>query len=199
MKNTFERAKRMVPLVASLAGAVPAVAEANVVHRPEATPQHELAAKVQVDSDETRKLMEKWGVEYDGTNIKLRLDPRDDHKPLMAGERNTDVTFGHVSEDTISVRWREADGDQGVVWITRGHEMASFSFDVGKPEHGKSRPHPKHAQAEHPGKFGEYGSTRVYGMHTEKPRPPEGMKWYYHNQRNNEKGGYWFLAPLGSH
>lgn len=187
MGNNFERLKRAGAVAAGLAAAAPQVAEANVVHQDKDVPQHELATQVHIDAG-TRLLMEAWGVEFNGSEIRLRLDSSDNGRPLQAGERNKDVTFRSQGADTIVVDWREADGDHGSIWIKYGQEVGRHSTQSGQAEHHGSSG--EHTSSNHPG-------PHIFGMHAEKPPAPPGKKWYYQNPVNN-KDGYWYLAPNGS-
>lgn len=177
------------------AAGAPSQAEAGIVHKPASAESHKIADVVAPIDQETRKLMEKWGVDFNGREIKLRLDPRDDGKPLQAGERNALVKVSHKGNDMVVFHFVERDGGVGSVSIVRGHESGSFQFDlnVGINSSGESA---ERGGSEH--KYGEYGKVRVYGMHAQKARADAGMKWYYHNPKGEEKEGWWYQAREGS-
>lgn len=188
MGNNFDRLKRVGILAAGMAAAAPE-AQANLVHLDSETPRHEMAKNVHYEDAQTKDLMFKWGVEFMGTDVRLRMDNRDSGRPLQAGKSNRDITFGHEGTDTITINWVEPDGDHGTVWIKSGKEVGSRTYDVGQPDHRGSGG--DHQQAK-----GEPG-PHLIGMHADKPPPPPGKKWYYHNP-SHDREGYWYLAPIGS-
>lgn len=188
-------------VAAGLAAAgMPTEAEAGIVHKKPGAESHQIADRVIPIDGETRKVMEKWGIEFNGREINLRLDSRDGGRPLVAGEPNAVVQVGHKGDNTVVFRFVERDGGVGTVSIVRGREGASQELDLNV-SHAPSRRHSAERGGGQP-KYGEYGSVRIYGMHGRQeahdPRPAPGMKWYYHNPKGAEKEGWWYQAPEGS-
>lgn len=181
------------------AAGAPDTAEAGIVHKKPGMESHQIADVVAPIDGETKKLMEKWGIDFNGREIRLKLDPRDDGRPLVASEPNAVVQVSHVGDSKVVFRFVERDGGIGSVSINRGVESSSFELDLGVnkgPAHDRE-PSGKQSPEQH--KFGEYGKVRIYGMHAHKPPPKPGMKWYYHNPKGEEDIGWWYQARFGSH
>ncbi|MEK7539789.1 MAG: hypothetical protein AAB558_00915 [Patescibacteria group bacterium] len=196
MKESRRLARVGMAALGLAAAGAPGQAEAGITHKKPGMETHQIADVVAPVDHETRKLMEKWGIDFNGREIRLKLDPRDDGRPLVAGEPNAVVQVSHVGNDKVVFRFVERDGGVGSVSIVRGYEAGSFEFDLNV-----SQGHPRSGSVEQGlGKhtYGEYGKVRVFGMHTHKPPSDPGMKWYYHNPKGEEKEGWWYQAREGS-
>lgn len=87
----------------------------------ESEPYIQLADRVIFEDEaKTKSLMKEWGVVIDGGKIYTYEDPTYQRNPLTVIEANAEMTFSHVGDDTIVIRYVERTGSAGSVKIERG-------------------------------------------------------------------------------
>lgn len=184
--------------VAALGAALHAAdAEAGLKHRtPDMPPDRPIADVVAPISRETQAVMDHWGIQFNGKEIRLRLDPRDDGRPLAQSDRNLALEVTHQGSDTVTFTFQEPDGGFGFVSIRRGKEAGSYNFE---PPHATHQPHRESPRADAgtpTGQYGEYGRVRVYSDIHHKPHQPTppGTEWMWHTGHNGERD-WWYVGP----